>query len=359
MSDTHAITISTPVTCPYPLLGVSINGPTGGYTDTQYSFTAALDPANATEPVTYTWSPPPLSGQSTPSAAYQWATTGTRTISLTVENCGGVFDDAHTITIGVRRPSFVYLPVLVRNYPDDAPDACPGWSLTIAEPFDEDFDHAADSDWYTFQATAGISYTIRTENLEIRADTVITLYDSTCTIPLATNDDLPSPSNSRASQLGWRASASGPLRVLVRHFDPAFFDADTGYSLVVYDEANPAPSIDDAPDFCTLAADLATGQPYSNDFDHANDNDWFVFEATAGHTYTIATGNLGTRANTVLELWDDGCALRLAMDIEPTDPEAQIVWPAATGGQLRVNVRHHDWTIYGPDTDYSVTVEEE
>ncbi|MCP4540806.1 MAG: PKD domain-containing protein [Chloroflexi bacterium] len=359
VTTTHAISISTSITCSHPLLGVSINGPTSGYTNTQYSLTAALNPANATTPVTYTWSPAPLSGQGTPSAVYQWAITGTRTISLTAENCGGIFNDAHTITIGVRRPSFVYLPVLVRNYPDDAPDACPGWSLAIAEPFDEDFDHTADQDWFTFQATADVSYTIRTLDLEIRADTVITIYDSTCTTPLATNDDLPPPSNSRASQIGWRATATGPLHVLVRQFDPASFDTDTGYSLAVYDEANPAPRIDDAPDFCSLAADLATGQPYTNDFDHANDNDWFVFDATAGHTYTIATGNLGTRADTVLELWDDDCALRLSIDVEPGNPEAQIIWPATFSDQLRVNVRHYDWTIYGPDTDYSVTVGEE
>ncbi len=355
----HAISISAPppITCPHPLVGASINGPTTGYTNTLYDFFAVPNPTNATEPVTPTWSPLPINGPNVHTATYQWATPGSYAITLTAENCGGAFSTTHTIDIQARQPALIYLPLTLRDYPDDAPDTCPGWSLTIAEPFDEDFDHADDRDWFTFQATAGISYTVRTQDLEIRADTVITLYDSTCATPLATNDDMSPTSYSRASQIGWRATATGPLHVLVQHYDPASFDADTGYSLVVYDEANPPPPTDDAPDFCTVARPI--DHTYTNDFDHANDNDWFVFNATAGHTYTIATGNLGAQANTVLELWNDDCLTQLTIDANPADPEAQITWSATASGQLRVNVRHYDWTVYGPDTHYTVTIEEE
>jgi hypothetical protein len=356
MTAIHVIYVSTPsITCQHPLSDVSVTGLASGVTDTPYTFIGDISPTNATEPITYTWSPTPtIGGQGTSTAAYQWATTGTHAITLTAENCGGVFIAVHTIVIEVQQPSSVYLPVVYKHYPDDAPDTCPGWSLAIAEPFDEDFDHATDHDWFTFQATAGVSYTIRTQDLEI-----ITLYNSTCATPLAMNDDLPYPSNSRASQIGWRATATSPLHVLVRNYDPSFFDADTGYSLAVYDETNPAPPIDDAPDFCTVATAISTGQPYTNNFDHANDNDWFVFGATAGHTYTITTGNLGAQANTILELWDSDCETMLTIDLDSSEPEAQIIWFAATNGQLRVNVRHYDWTIYGPDTSYTVTIEEE
>jgi hypothetical protein len=85
--------------CPYPLSDVRINGPTSGYTDTLYAFTAVGTPSNATEPITYTWAPAPVSGQGTASASYQWTTSGGHTLSLVVENCGGAVSDTHSVTI--------------------------------------------------------------------------------------------------------------------------------------------------------------------------------------------------------------------------------------------------------------------
>ncbi len=42
-----------------PLIDVSIDGPTTGYTDTMYDFTATIQPPSASPPITYTWSPLP------------------------------------------------------------------------------------------------------------------------------------------------------------------------------------------------------------------------------------------------------------------------------------------------------------
>ncbi len=98
-TDTHTITIGAP-SCAHPLTNVSISGPASGYTNTAYIFSASLAPANATPPITYTWSPAPQSGQGTASATYQWNTTGAKTITLTAENCGGVPRQAtHLVTI--------------------------------------------------------------------------------------------------------------------------------------------------------------------------------------------------------------------------------------------------------------------
>ncbi len=89
-----------PPTCPTPLVGVTIVGPSNGYTGVQYTFSAQIDPANATAPVTYTWSADGLvSGQGTADAVYSWAATGDHTVSLTAENCGGPVNDDHTITL--------------------------------------------------------------------------------------------------------------------------------------------------------------------------------------------------------------------------------------------------------------------
>jgi RHS repeat-associated protein len=105
VSDTHAIAVeSPPPVCPSPLGSVAIDGPTDGYTDTLYGFTAVITPADATAPVTYTWAPEPTTGQGTTSASYEWASTGVHTITLAVENCGGAVSDTHTIAIELPPP---------------------------------------------------------------------------------------------------------------------------------------------------------------------------------------------------------------------------------------------------------------
>jgi len=116
----------TPPACAVPLTGVTITGPTGGYTDTLYTFTAVPTPANATLLVAYTWTPLPESGQSTASASYRWTATGSKTIGVTAGNCGGAHSagDSHTIIIQaapsgdlIRPGDFTYLGAF--RLPDD------------------------------------------------------------------------------------------------------------------------------------------------------------------------------------------------------------------------------------------------
>ncbi len=95
---THTIRIVDP--CPNPLTGVTISGPVYGYVNTDYTFQAIPQPANATRPITYTWSPAPGSGQGTANASYNWAIPGSKHIEVTAENCGGEFRDSHDIVIG-------------------------------------------------------------------------------------------------------------------------------------------------------------------------------------------------------------------------------------------------------------------
>jgi hypothetical protein len=97
-TDSQSVTISE--ACLVPLMDVSISGPDAGYSDVAYGFSAAVDPSDATEPITYTWSEDGLvSGQGTSEVSYRWATTGTRVISVTVENCGGSASDIHSVVL--------------------------------------------------------------------------------------------------------------------------------------------------------------------------------------------------------------------------------------------------------------------
>ncbi|HNT75900.1 MAG TPA: PKD domain-containing protein, partial [Anaerolineae bacterium] len=81
------------------LRGVSIDGPSTGHVGSPYDFDAVLDPLDASEPITYTWTPEPAGGQGAAQATYQWAVTGTHTITVTAENYGGLFTGTHTIAI--------------------------------------------------------------------------------------------------------------------------------------------------------------------------------------------------------------------------------------------------------------------
>ncbi len=93
-------------TCPAPLLGVEIVGPSSGHTGSQYSFTVQPDPVTPTLPITFTWSTDGLiSGQGAATAVYSWTATGSHTISLTAANCGGVVSDDHTITLSDPPPT--------------------------------------------------------------------------------------------------------------------------------------------------------------------------------------------------------------------------------------------------------------
>lgn len=67
------------------------------------------------------------------------------------------------------------------------------------------------SDWTTFYATSGFTYTIRTLNLGPYADTTLTLYRSDCTTQIAYNDD----SEGLASQIEWLADTTGPVYIEV------------------------------------------------------------------------------------------------------------------------------------------------
>ncbi len=110
-----------------PLTGLSLTGPTTGYTGTRYTFTAHPAPVTASLPITATWTPSPTAG-GVLTASYTWATTGVKTITIAAENCGGhTFAATHTIAIAARGQTVrypVYLPVVLRAY-NPRPPACP------------------------------------------------------------------------------------------------------------------------------------------------------------------------------------------------------------------------------------------
>jgi hypothetical protein len=106
ITDTHLITVDV------SLINVNINGPSVGIIDTFYTFTAAVSPTTASEPIAYSWSPEPATGQSTAIVEYVWSITGPHTISVIVRNIDGIATDTHVINLGQY---VVFLPTVVRD----------------------------------------------------------------------------------------------------------------------------------------------------------------------------------------------------------------------------------------------------
>lgn len=82
-----------------PLTGVEITGPTQGIAGEVLELSAAITPLNASDPITYTWSPTPTVGQGTAQPTYRFAAPGTVVISLTAANPLGSATDAITVQI--------------------------------------------------------------------------------------------------------------------------------------------------------------------------------------------------------------------------------------------------------------------
>jgi hypothetical protein len=89
--------------------GVTIGGETSGAPGV-YTFTASLEPGNASPPITWEWD----NGDST-ATSVRTLGEGVYTLVVTATNCtGAVVTDTHTIA--VERPRlYFYLPLVVKN----------------------------------------------------------------------------------------------------------------------------------------------------------------------------------------------------------------------------------------------------
>ena len=101
------------------------------------------------------------------------------------------------------------------------------------------------------------------------------------------------------------------------------------------------------------SATITGGQKKHNNF--CNDaDDWFVFNACGGRQYTIETLNLGTAADTVLELYGTDCTTLIASDDNGGGGlSSRIVWTAPLSGSYHVLAKQKDST-FGKDRDYDI-----
>jgi len=122
---------------------------------------------------------------------------------------------------------------------NEALDTCPGHGpLEFAQQYYEDFDHTRDKDWYLFTATANTIYTIRLDNLENKADTMLSLFVTGCADPNPIqNDNCANNNPDSGSCITWQAPHSGTYHIYVRNRNwYVDYGSNTGYTLTVQDD---------------------------------------------------------------------------------------------------------------------------
>ncbi len=102
------------------LADVSITGAVTGTVGVPYTFAAWASPPTATLTITYTWrasEQPPVvrTGGHVNLLDMTWHVTGTKAITVTAENCGGMATGTHTITIKTQEYSYSYLPLIIKG----------------------------------------------------------------------------------------------------------------------------------------------------------------------------------------------------------------------------------------------------
>ncbi|MBU4224927.1 MAG: PPC domain-containing protein, partial [Chloroflexi bacterium] len=102
--------------------------------------------------------------------------------------------------------------------------------ISLGQTQTHNFDRMGDQDWIKFNAQEGKTYTLRTLNLGVSADTYLYLYDTDGITLLASNDDY---GGTLASQLEWIAPADGIYYVLVQHWNPNVGGCGTKYDLTL------------------------------------------------------------------------------------------------------------------------------
>ncbi len=125
VTDTHTITMQTPTTAP---TSVQIDGSSTGDIGTTYTFTATVAPDDATQPLTYAWTPTP-DGTDANTASYTWNESGTYTITVVVSNEAGTATATHIITI--QQPDIAPMSVEIAGPSTGIVDATYTFTATV------------------------------------------------------------------------------------------------------------------------------------------------------------------------------------------------------------------------------------
>ncbi len=196
-----------------------------------------------------------------------------------------------------------------------------------------------DQDWAHFTAIEGTVYAVEVLNRGCAFQTDLSLFGP---------DGAPELLHTSGNLLTWKATATGPCFVRVRHQDPGAFGKGNTYSLVVRRLTVTRDSYE--VDGTLLAARrVLLGRSYRHNFSQAGDQDWCKFTATTGRSYIVETISRRANARPLLTLCDEGGA-PLARGF------LDLTWTASEGGVYYVRVANRDANLFGPTTQYDLRV---
>jgi len=193
-------------------------------------------------------------------------------LRFAVTTAGGAWDAAASLPVG-------------RSGVGEPDDTCAAAVLISPDDFRHlrAFETPDDSDWFAFDALAGVRYDLATRSAgDPAVDTVLALRGPFCGPPITFGQ----AAAGRLAEIAWRCPESGRYGTLVR---PAPGSALGPYRLSLRALDNLGPGEPD--DTCAQASELTVGgAPLLRDFAVPGDLDWFRFPADDGATYVIETG---------------------------------------------------------------------
>jgi mannose-6-phosphate isomerase-like protein (cupin superfamily) len=211
------------------------------------------------------------------------------------------------------------------------------WSTATGIPLGSAQIHKhCDTDWLTFQASAGATYRIETYNLTGNADTVIDLYEGSSLVATDDNSGV-----GLGSLVTWTASSDGWPHVEVTEYAGDYQDGE-GYTILV-DCIDNCPCSDDSWEDDDTPGTAMDFTPYigSSLLHYHCDVDWNRFTPSPGATYRIETFGLQGGADTVMHLFGSGSSV-LAYDDDGGGGSASLItWTASTDPTLWVKVSEY------------------
>lgn len=214
--------------------------------------------------------------------------------------------------------------------------------------------HAAgNEDWARFDASAGRTYIIETENLGPWCDTYLYLIKPDRETVILRDDD---GGVGPASRIEWQASFTDEYYVRIRQYWDDTYGPDSTYDLRITSQGGAdAAEPDDSPAQAPWITVDATAQRHN--FHTPGDEDWVRFQGQAGTHYLITTSDLAPQCDTVLTLFDAEGATPLAHnDDGGTGWASRIAWQAPESTTYTVRVRHRVPDLYGAHTDYDLAI---
>jgi hypothetical protein len=198
--------------------------------------------------------------------------------------------------------------------------------------------YPGDDDWFRFDATANHIYSINTayRSPSTSFDSYVYVYDTNGTTILKESDPVP---------MVWSTSVAGTYYVRVRHYYATY--TDYYYTLTIsdlgMDDCGSGPTTG-----CVIVPGAPPGTPVTGHIEVGGDDDWWAFDATAGHIYKCTTP--GTMDTYVYLIDTDGSTALKSQD----DP--LVYFAAPTSGRYYYKVRAYYSTTTG---DYQVQCTDE